>query len=99
MKPVSIADAKNNISALLRRVRAGHEITITDRGVPVARIVATPAGRGVAPRFIELAERGLVTLPEREPTTAWFEGTLPRPRGAIGNAAVDAILDDRRTGR
>jgi prevent-host-death family protein len=99
MKPVSIAHAKNNLSALLRKVRAGHEITITDRGVPVARIVAAPAGRGVAPRFIELAERGLVTLPDREPTPAWFEGTLPRPRGALANAAVDAVLDERRTGR
>ncbi|MGH7655913.1 MAG: hypothetical protein ACREN6_14750 [Gemmatimonadaceae bacterium] len=49
--------------------------------------------------YSELAERGLVTLPDREPTPAWFEGTLPRPRGALANAAVDAVLDERRTCR
>lgn len=99
MKPVSIAFAKNNLSALLRKVRAGQAVTITDRGLPVARLVAPPAGRGVPSRFIDLAERGLVTLPEREPTDVWFEGPVPRPRGKLGNAAIDAILDERRTGR
>lgn len=99
MKPVSIAYAKNNLSALLRRVRGGHTVTITDRGVPVARLVAPPATRGIQPRFIDLAERGIVTLPDREPTSDWFKGELPRPKGKLGDAAVDALLDERRGGR
>ena len=99
MKPVSIAFAKDNLSALLRKVRAGTVVTITDRGVPVARLVAPAAGRGVSPRFIELAERGAVVLPEREPTASWLEGDLPRPSGKLSNDAVDALLDDRRSGR
>ena len=99
MKPVSVAFAKNNLSALLRRVRAGHAITITDRGVPVARLVAPALTKGVPPRFVDLAERGLVKLPEREPTTSWFRGTLPRPKGRLANAAVDALIEERRGGR
>jgi prevent-host-death family protein len=39
---VSTADAKNRLSALLSEVARGGEVTITKRGVPVARLV--PAG-------------------------------------------------------
>ena len=41
---VSTADAKNNLSALLGEVARGNEVTITKRGVPVAKLVpATPS--------------------------------------------------------
>jgi antitoxin (DNA-binding transcriptional repressor) of toxin-antitoxin stability system len=99
MKPVSIAYAKDNLSALLRKVREGDTVTITDRGVPVAVLVRPPDGRGVPARFIEMAQRGVVTLPEREPTGEWLEGPLPRPKGPLANRAVEALLDDRRSGR
>lgn len=99
MKPVSIAYAKNNLSALLRKVRAGQAITITDRGVPVARLVGPAPTRGIPPRFIELAQRGIVKLPDREPNTEWLKGDLPRPKGKLGNAAVEALLEERRGGR
>jgi len=36
MKTVSVSDAKNGLSALLREVRGGATIVITDRGVPIA---------------------------------------------------------------
>jgi prevent-host-death family protein len=39
MKQVNIHEAKTQFSMLLRRVAAGEEITITNRGVPVARLV------------------------------------------------------------
>jgi antitoxin (DNA-binding transcriptional repressor) of toxin-antitoxin stability system len=99
MKPVSIAYAKNNLSALLRRVRAGHAVIITDRGVPVAQIVAPPSTQGIPPRLIGLAERGAVRLPDRQPDATWARGSLPELRRARGNAAVNALLDERRSGR
>ena len=41
---VSTADAKNKLSALLSEVARGGEVTITRRGVPVAKLVpATPS--------------------------------------------------------
>jgi prevent-host-death family protein len=41
---VSTADAKNRLSALLSEVARGGEVTITKRGVPVAKLVpATPS--------------------------------------------------------
>ena len=99
MKPVSVAYARNNLSALLRKVRAGHAITITDRGVPVARLLAPAATTGVPGRFIDLAERGLVRLPEQEPTAAWDHLEPPPPRLRKGTSAVQALLDERRFGR
>jgi prevent-host-death family protein len=42
-KEVNTHEAKTQLSRLLRRVRAGEEITIANRGVPVARLVPVSA--------------------------------------------------------
>jgi prevent-host-death family protein len=42
MKRVNTHEAKTQLSRLLRRVAAGEEITIANRGVPVARLVPVP---------------------------------------------------------
>ncbi|MGA2840648.1 MAG: type II toxin-antitoxin system prevent-host-death family antitoxin [Steroidobacteraceae bacterium] len=39
MKEAGIREARQNLSALIAEVQKGHEITITDRGKPVARLV------------------------------------------------------------
>ncbi len=45
---VSVAEAKNRLTQLLRSVEAGESITITRNGRPVARLVpAPPEGRKV----------------------------------------------------
>jgi prevent-host-death family protein len=44
MKQVSVREAKTQLSKLLKRVAAGEEISITRRGVPVARLVPVVAG-------------------------------------------------------
>jgi prevent-host-death family protein len=46
-----MAEAKNNLSALVARVERGEEIAITRRGVPVARLVPDQeASEGMAGR-------------------------------------------------
>ncbi|MFI0403521.1 MAG: type II toxin-antitoxin system Phd/YefM family antitoxin [Cyanobium sp.] len=48
---VPMAEAKNNLSALVARVERGEEIAITRRGVPVVRLVPEQgAGDGMAGR-------------------------------------------------
>jgi prevent-host-death family protein len=100
MKSVSVSIAKNNLSALLRRVTAGTSITITDRGTPVAQLVppATQV-RGISPRFLELADRGVVKLPELEPRARWDQDLPAPPRLEKRTSAVEALLEERRTGR
>ena len=39
---LNISEAKNRLSRLIKAVQAGEEVVITNRGVPVARLV--PAG-------------------------------------------------------
>ncbi len=39
MKPVSIHEAKTNLSQLISRVEAGEEVVIRRRATPVARLV------------------------------------------------------------
>ena len=39
MKQAGIREARQNLTALIEEVRKGREITITDRGKPVARLV------------------------------------------------------------
>jgi len=42
MKAVNTHEAKTQLSRLLRRVAAGEEIVIANRGVPVARLIPVP---------------------------------------------------------
>jgi prevent-host-death family protein len=44
MKQVNVHQAKTQLSKLLRRVAAGEEISIANRGVPVARLVPVSTG-------------------------------------------------------
>jgi prevent-host-death family protein len=97
MRTVSVSEAKNNLSALLREIRGGASIVITDRGVPVARLGPPAPTRGVTSAAVELAQRGRLVLPERQPSARWLE--LPRPRARGKNSALRALLEERESGR
>lgn len=68
MKAVNTHEAKTQFSRLLRRVAAGEEITIANRGVPVARLVPVPCEK---PRRVLGILRGQFTVPED------FDAPLP----------------------
>ena len=97
MRTVSVSEAKNSLSALLREIRGGATVVITDRGVPVARLLPTLSGRGLPASAIDLAQQGRLILPERQPNTRWLDEPLPRPRAAA--SAVQALLDERESAR
>jgi prevent-host-death family protein len=55
---VPLAEAKNQLSALVARVEQGEEIAITRRGVPVVRLVPDPGrneGRAERPKRVAAA--------------------------------------------
>ena len=95
MRTVSVSEAKNSLSALLREIRGGATVVITDRGVPVARLLPPLSGRGLPARAIDLAQQGRLILPERQPGTRWLDEPLPEPR--VGASAVQALLDERES--
>jgi prevent-host-death family protein len=54
MREAGIREARQNLTALIEEVRKGHEVTITDRGRPVARLV--PPRRAQAKPFAGRAD-------------------------------------------
>jgi prevent-host-death family protein len=62
MRTAGIREVRQNLSALLREVRKGREIVITDRGEPVARLA--PPSEGSARPFPDLGpfRRGLARV-------------------------------------
>jgi prevent-host-death family protein len=83
MTQVNTHEAKTRLSRLLRRVAAGEEITIANRGVPVARLVPVPAA-GTTRKLGFF--RGQVTIPDDfdaplpEDVLDAFEGKTRRPK-------------------
>lgn len=68
MSEVNIHEAKTHLSRLLQRVASGEEITIANRGVPVARLVPAHApgkkrALGVDREHIHIAEDFDAPLP------------------------------------
>ena len=93
MKRATVTEAKNGLSALLDRVRAGESVIVTDRGQPVARI--EPVRGPAVPDDLQHLERaGLVRIGTARPPVA-----LIRKPGPPAPGAVAALIEERRAGR
>jgi len=93
MRSAGIAELKARLSQYLARVKAGEEIVVTERGVPVARLVPVERGEG-AGELRELERQGLLRL---------GSGRLPRdfwklPRGRDPKAMVRKAVAEEREG-
>jgi prevent-host-death family protein len=96
MKTATVTDAKNGLSALLDRVRAGESVVITDRGVPVA-VLEPVAGRvDVEDRLLRLERAGLLRRGTGKPPIELMRAEGPPVQG--GFDAVAALLEERRSG-
>ena len=95
MTHVSITEARKRFSALLREVRRGETVLITDRGAPVATIRPVRESRpGESESIARLVRRG-VLIPPREPLDLDRCCRLPLPRLPDGVSASDAVSRDR----
>ncbi len=99
MKKATITEAKNQLSALIDRVRHGETIVITDRGRPVARLVSALTGAAQDPdgRLARLERRGGLRRATALPPRALIARKLSptkRPSGVLG-----ALLEERQEGR
>jgi prevent-host-death family protein len=86
---VGIREAKINLSRILRRVRHGAEVVITDRGKPVGRIVPIRASAVDLDALVsDLEARGV--LAERRGS-----GQLHPPLPLRGGLAQKLLQEDR----
>jgi len=94
----SITEAKNQLSALIDRVRGGESVLIVDRGVPVARLESATVG-SVEPagRLARLQRAGIVSPAKVAPSANPLVGKPPRARK--GASIVKALVQERREGR
>lgn len=95
MRRTSITDAKNNLSALIDRVRRGETVLICDRNRPVAQLQPVGPGDGSgtdAPWLAGLVRDGVVA-PAGRPLSL---RSLPKPvQPARPVSIVDALHADR----
>ena len=98
MEKATVSKLKDNLSAYLRKVRAGHAIVIYDRDVPIARLERIEStGRG-ADRLALLRAQGVTRPPVRPLSAAKLRASLSKPvrRSA---SVVDALRLDRAEDR
>ena len=83
---VGIRELRADLSRWVKRVRAGEEIVVTDRGKPVARLLPMDGQR----KIDRLIAAGLVS-----PAPKPWHGSPPRPVKAKGLVS-DLVAEQRR---
>jgi prevent-host-death family protein len=97
MRTTTITEAKNGLSALIDRVRAGESIVILDRGTPVARLEPVANDPDASGRIKRLERAGIVRAGSAAPPLDLMR--TPGPELTVGGSAVNAVLDERRSDR
>jgi prevent-host-death family protein len=97
MRTATITQAKNGLSALIDRVRAGESVLILDRGTPVARLEPIVSRSDAEGRLSRLERAGIVRVGVAAPPLDVL--LQPGPAVAAGSSAVDALIAERRSGR
>jgi prevent-host-death family protein len=95
VKTATITEAKNGLSALIDRVRAGESVVITDRGIPVAVLEPAPKQVDIEERLARLERAGLIRRGQGGPPLELI--LQPGPRLKDGASAVEALLEERRS--
>ena len=94
-RTVSVVELKAKLSEHLRQVKTGHELIVTERGIPVARMLPLDDGERRSTRRLRLTRSGAL-----KPGRGKLPAALKRPPTGPdeGRAVLDALLAERRDG-
>jgi prevent-host-death family protein len=82
---VTVTDLRAHLSEWLNRARAGCEVVITNRGVPVARLI----GLATASTLERLTAEGVISRPESARRPVASGRSTPRPRRSLSQIVSD----------
>lgn len=85
---VAISVLRAELAQWIERVGAGEEVVITDRGIPVARLVPVDT----APLLEQLTQRGVLSRPRRAARPVARGATRVRARGPV----AELVSEQRR---
>lgn len=93
---VNIAELKNQLSAYLQHVRAGEEIVIRDRNLPIAKLVPLNSTETSAEE-LELVAAGRLLLPvqDLDVKAFWAIGSKDGVRKSKAGSVRRAVSEDR----
>jgi prevent-host-death family protein len=84
---VAVSDLRAHLSEWLKRARQGEELVVTDRGVPVARLLGITATATLE----RLAAEGVIGRSGRPQRATATGRSRPRPR-----RSVSALVSEQR---
>jgi len=85
---VAITDLRAHLSEWLERVRDGEEIVVTERGVPVARLLGIQAAEMIE----RLTSEGVIAKPVQAQRPTAAGRSRPRPSRSV----ADYVSEQRR---
>lgn len=94
MKSVNIAELKNRLSLYLNEVKAGEEILVRDRNLPIARIVPLSRHPDQSAELLALAAQGKLRLGEGNLDESFWELPAPRVPAEVLRRVVDEERDE-----
>lgn len=98
MLSVKISELKNGLSRYLKMVQHGERIVILDRDEPVAEITPISASKNDSEWIEGLIAKGIITRGNPEGMKKVLE-KMSWPSGEKSSGVLDALLEERRSGR
>ena len=86
---VAVSDLRAHLSEWLDRARAGEEVVVTERGVPVVRLL----GIGATETLERLTAEGVIARPAARPATNCVRADLGP---VLADPYPQRVSDDRR---
>jgi prevent-host-death family protein len=96
MTTATVSKLKASLSEYLRRVKAGEEVLVSERGRPIAKLIPVTGRDALPDHLAEMARQGLVRVGSRRLSRAFW--SLPRPKDPKGRV-LGALLEEREQGR